>query len=315
MKKVGMTSVIAFAIVLAFAAGIISRHIAPAVSARLIDFQSVVGTISNDGFPKRFIPGSDILIVDLHQWGGNHRGSFGNDFRMDREAASRGWSYVRPYLGANDTPDGCCSAQAMERIRLSIEYAKERSAVDRTYIVGASGGGYSGLCALMSGIKATGYNLWVPISDLTAWYGQSQGRKFREDIMACTGSLNGKLNVEEAQRRSPLYMSMPENVSPVKIYTGIQDGWYGSVPITHSIRMFNKLAQEMGHGSKILSAEETLSLLEQRRAPVPANARLDDSTEVHLHATAGLAEITIFEGGHEGLSSQVVADILANEVN
>lgn len=58
-------------------------------------------------------------------------------------------------------------------------------------------------------------------------------------------------NVDEARLRSPLFQKFPKELrknSKLFIYEGIHDGYVGSVPITHSINMYNRLVTELKYG-------------------------------------------------------------------
>ncbi|MGL4325707.1 MAG: hypothetical protein ACRCTD_16860, partial [Beijerinckiaceae bacterium] len=111
-------------------------------------------------------------------------------------------------------------------------------------------------------------------------------------------------------RRSPLFMpsAKPELLMRTKIYAGIHDGWTGSVPISHSLRMFNHIAQTIDPDKKIdeLTAR---ALLERTARPLPAMTIAGRA--VFLHRQAHGASLTIFDGGHEMLTRQVIADIEA----
>ena len=283
----------------------------------LTDVAPVVGLdAGGDRYNVRFAPAAKVapLVVDLHQWSADHRGSFGNDFDLDLAVTVLGWNYLRPHLGSNRTEAGCCSDHALERLTVAIDHALSSGMVDaqQIFIVGASGGGYAGLCALMNEQPhVAAYNLWVPISDLEAWHSQQRNSNYGRDIRACTAS-GETLDVAEARRRSPLYMSAPSHLPPTRIYTGIMDGWNGSVPITHSIRMFNRLADETGHADAAFSDGEILTLLEDRGTTLnpqlsPAGA---DGLPVHLTRTAGNLELIVFEGAHQGNTATVLRDLM-----
>lgn len=253
------------------------------------------------------------LILDLHAWTADHRGSFGNDIPLAEAAAAQGWHYIRPNLGRNNSINGCCGPRIVARLEAALAYARSKAKISEVHVVGASGGGYTGLCMLMQGtFKADGYSLWVPISDLAAWHRQTRGMSYAADIEACTASENGVLNVDEARRRSPVHMSMPAHIPPVKIYAGIDDGWSGAVPITHSIRMFNRLAMDTGHAGGVVSEAEILHMLELRSASQIVDAKLDTEADIHLHAKAGNVELVVFDGVHEGLTAQVLRDLIAD---
>jgi hypothetical protein len=265
----------------------------------------------DDEFPLRFFSSTEPmpLVVDLHQWSSNHNGSFGNDKRLDLTLLGRNWNYVRPNLGSNRTPEGCCSPLAIGRLKTAIAFAKENGNVldDQVYIVGASGGGYLALCGLMNDIEGVaGYDIWVPISDLAAWHDQTRGTAYAESVRACTGSPE-QLDIAEAHRRSPLFMSAPSHIPPTRIYTGIRDGWQGTVPISQSVRMYNRLAADMGSPQNAISDAQLLDLLENRGEPgfLPG----DGSFFRHEEWTTGNVTLTIFEGTHEGFTSVALDDI------
>ncbi len=307
---------------LAFAGGAwVGRPLASFAKASLSSFldrpKDIVTINDSDGNGQqlaRFYPAKEVapLVVDLHQWSADQRGSFGDDFPLSEAVKANGWNYVRPALtGPNNTELGCCSPLVMSRLIDAISYAKTHGNVDesRIFIVGASGGGYVGLCALMDGrINAASYNLWVPISDLEAWHRLHKDDNYGADIRACTAS-GAHLNVAEARARSPLYMSAPSSVaqSRVKIYTGLKDGWYGSVPVWQSVVMFNRLAVEAGQAASIVDDATMVRLF---------NLDIEDGDEemhggrkVMLRRSAGDITLTVFDGRHEGLSEQVMHDL------
>ena len=92
----------------------------------------------------------------------------------------------------------------------AIDFALGNGNVDTSNInvIGVSGGGYSTLAMFMkSRHQIRRYSAWVPISDLEAWFEESRirGNKYAGDILACTGSKDGELDLEEVKRRSPLH--------------------------------------------------------------------------------------------------------------
>ncbi|MGL4324837.1 MAG: alpha/beta hydrolase family protein, partial [Beijerinckiaceae bacterium] len=198
----------------------------------------------------RFFAGSASgpLIVELPSWRGTPASLSGRETPLVSAVRNRNWSYIRPALaGGNTNSDGCCSPSALAQIAGAVRYAKRHAPVDEAniFIVGESGGGYSALCAMMQAIVAArGIYAWVPVSDLAAWHAQRQPDAYARDVRACTGNA-ATLDEAEARRRSPLFMpsAKPELLMRTKIYAGIHDGWTGSVPISHSLRMFNHIAQ------------------------------------------------------------------------
>ena len=90
---------------------------------------------------------------------------------------------------------------------------------------------------------------------------------------------------------------------PIDINTGIQDGHNGrAVPIDHSLRAFNVLAQANGHPEQVLPADQIEEMTATARVPaalVWRGAALPDRRYPTLfHRTAGAVRVTLFDGGH-----------------
>lgn len=252
------------------------------------------------------------LIVDLHQWGEDERGHAGNDVPLDDLVYERGWNFIRPALaGPNRTPKACCSEAVIDGIVAAIRYAQEHGRVDpsRIYVVGASGGGYTALCAAASGkVHARAFYAWASITDLDAWYREHITDNYGADVRKCTGSL-GTFNTAEADRRSPFHM--PLSQTPVRIYAGIHDGFSGSVPITHSVKLFNRYAAAYSPAQTI-SSDDQLTMIERRQGPDTEAGRRIGGRLIHLQRQAGPASIEIFEGGHEMLARPTIEAIAAD---
>ena len=105
-----------------------------------------------------------------------------------------------------------------------------------------------------------------------------------EDILSVVSLDKKTFNKETAILRSPLRQDFPiekRKNSRLYIYTGIHDGYKGSVPITHSLNMYNRLVGELKYGSSdmkeimekslsdsdLISPEEMLGLLGKRMNP------------------------------------------------
>ncbi|TCM21463.1 prolyl oligopeptidase family protein [Novosphingobium sp. PhB165] len=249
------------------------------------------------------------LIVDLHQWSEDESGYAGNDEPLDKLVLARGWNFIRPALaGPNRTPSACCSTAVIDGIRAAIKYATENGKVDvsRIYVVGVSGGGYTALCAAASGkINARGFYAWASITDLNTWYEAHSRDHYGADVLQCTGS-KGALNTAEANRRSPYFM--PLSTAPVHIYAGVHDGFTGSVLPSHSIKMFNRYAQQYAPNESI-SPDAELRMLEGRRGPDADEGKTIGGRLIHAERQAGPASVVIFEGGHEMLARPMVEQI------
>ena len=264
------------------------------------------------------------LVVELHNWGGDYNSFYLYDeISLPTEVQSRNWNYIRPNLrGPNNSPSSCCSKLAIGDLEDAIAYAIQNSKVDpkRIVIVGGSGGGYTALCALMKlnrDIKE--FHVWAPIVDLEAWYHQliSSNIPYDRDILNCTNSSNQKLNVTEARVRSPLYMNTPTNKfgkTKVKIYAGINDGYSGSVPITHSINFYNKILSDLGAEApdQYIKPLEKLYMIENRLPPNSSSlkhGKLDSKREILYQKIDRNLALTIFDGGHDMVMKQVLKDL------
>jgi acetyl esterase/lipase len=243
------------------------------------------------------------LLVSLHTWSGDYT----QQDPLADLAAGAGWNYIHPdFGGRNDQPGACLSNQAMTSLDEAIDFAIRSGPVDpdRIFVAGMSGGGYAALgLYLRTRHRIHTYQTWVPISDLSAWYFQSRARglNYARDIARCT-TADGVFSSEAAMARSPLHWRIEGlPTSRLEIYAGIRDGHEGSVPISHSIHFFNKMAVQLGFSGSIVSPETTVALLTRAvdLAVHPANT-IDDRSVVYSSA-AGPVSITIFEGGHEML--------------
>ena len=242
------------------------------------------------------------LVVRLHNWGSTYNNY---DVLISDKAAEFDWNYIHPnFQGPNNHPDSCASDKAVSDIDHAIEYAISQGNVDKSkiYILGVSGGGHAGLSHFFkSDYKINTYMVWVPITNIEDWYYESLGRgnHYHKDIWAITQS-NDTLNVEDARRRSPIFMNTPKDKlkeTKLKIYAGVHDGYTGEVPMTHSLKFYNKLAKEFGEEE--ISQEEILYLLEKRRGK-EIEGKIGDR-DIHLHKSFKNVEVTIFEGSHEVL--------------
>ncbi len=249
------------------------------------------------------------LIVRLHTWSGDYR----QFDPLADEIIEKDWNYIFPdFRGANKTPKACGSAFAIQDIDDAIQYAIDQGGVDlaNIHIIGASGGGYAALLMYMkSKFRINTFSAWVPISDLEAWYYQSSGRnsKYADDIRASVGTLGGKLNVEEARSRSPMYMKVPVEYrkdASIFLFAGIHDGYTGSVPISHTLEIYNKIVSELGaeKESDLIAKETMLNLISQRYWPEKAGAFVGDRAVCFQKSYPGV-KLNIFEGGHEMLTN------------
>ena len=260
-----------------------------------------------DGFDKNGPPVP--LLVCLHTWSGNVE-----QRRTDTEieCQKRGWVFLFPHFrGPNSTPDGCGSLKAQQDILDAVDCVLERYPVDekRIYLTGTSGGGHMSM--LMAGRypdRWRAVSAWVGISDLAAWHAKHAKTRYGEMIRAsCGGAPGESAEIDQQYRnRSPITWLHRAVDVPLDLAAGVHDGHKGSVPIRHTLEAFNEVAK--ARGEPVISEEEIVQLSRP-------NGRLDnpqpgDTVEdavfaraIYLRRKVGKARVTIFEGGHEGISA------------
>lgn len=245
------------------------------------------------------------LIVSLHTWSGDYN----QEDPLAAEIIRRGWNYIHPdFRGPNTHPEAGGSDLVLSDIEDAINYALRNSDADPAdvHIIGVSGGGYATLAAYMKiGYPVRSFNAWAAISDLEAWYEEcrSRGLKYSLDIEKITTGEN-RFDAAEARRRSPVFMnyrSRTRNGSYLNIYAGINDGYTGSVPITHSINFFNKIARMRYPGEPDLVVPDSIiiKLLGRRVDPLINHDMKIGGRNVYLSSHRPDLSLTIFEGGHE----------------
>ncbi len=243
------------------------------------------------------------LLISLHTWSGDYR----QKDPLSQMVKANEWNYIHPdFRGPNQSPDGCLSNKALADIDDAIQYALDHCNVDKDHIfvTGVSGGGYASLGVfLKTRHKIRAVLAWSPISDLDAWYWQSKFRKnrFHDDILKCI-SADAHYDKKSALERSPLYYELPEKQkSRIEIYTGINDGCSGSVPITHSILFYNKMVSFYENQNNLINQKDINALL-SRGVPLEKVDSRIEGRDVLYHKEAANISITIFDGGHEMLA-------------
>jgi pimeloyl-ACP methyl ester carboxylesterase len=245
------------------------------------------------------------LIVALHTWSANYKQDYHKP--IAQWCVENGWAYIHPdFRGPSRRPEATGSRLVVEDIVSAVEYAKKTTAIDSSsiYLVGTSGGGYTAL--VMAGRRPNiwaGVSAWAPISDLNAWYGECKkaNRGYYKDIAASCGGAPGDSPDVDRQYKSRSPLNYLENAKGVRLHinTGIFDGHKGSVPISHTLLAFNKVAEPEDR----ISEEDIRFFVE--KAKVPAHLEMDISDPSHSEkkplfrrSSAG-ATVTIFNGGHE----------------
>ncbi len=244
------------------------------------------------------------LMVSLHTWSAGYE----QQDPFADVALARDWHYIHPHFqGPNRQPSACLSPRVITDVDEAIDWALRNWNVDPNEIVmvGVSGGGHV-TCGMYLHTRhpVKEFHAWVPVIDIERWYQESLARKliYSQEVLQCVGThADGGLNVDEARRRSPNYMPIPEKpIGRLCLYAGIHDGYAGSVPVSHAIRFYNRLADAWGEASQCVSGEEMADLLSRATPINPALPALR-GRPVYLHREVGPVSLTIFEGAHEGL--------------
>lgn len=265
------------------------------------------GSIQKAWFHATATSSPQPLIISLHTWSGDYN----QEDPLAREILLRDWNYIHPdFRGPNNRPEACGSPLVIADLEDAIHFAVQYGNVDTTnvHIIGVSGGGYAALLAYMK-IKypVKSFNAWVPISNLSDWYWESKGRnaRYATDIeqVAMTGN---QMNWKDLDSRSPIKLPLPlvkRKKASLNIYAGVHDGYSGSVPISHSILFYNKIASQLypGQKNKQVDSSTILSLLSKQLNPVADKNMTLAGRNIHLFKSQPGLSLTIFEGGHEML--------------
>lgn len=266
------------------------------------------------------------LIISLHTWSGNYT----QKDSLSWMCIQNNFNYIHPnFRGPNNKPKACGSPFVVPDIDDAIDYAIQHGNVDTTnmHIVGVSGGGYATLlCYMKTRHHIQSFSAWASISNIEYWYYESVGRKskYARDIAeATTGKQfkgdHYKFNEAEARKRSPMFMNTPvaqrEN-SKLFIYTGIHDGYTGSVPITQSLRFFNKVVHDFDPNDHetLISTDEMLRLVERQNTDFLNPAKTHHGDILFRRQYKDKVQVNVFEGTHEMLIDQALFPLKAQKV-
>ena len=297
---------------------------APVAADDLPPLSEISVTSSLDGsrqpsrtwIPKRASQRPTPLFVYLHSWSG--------DYRQDnsawlKQAVARGWIFLHPnFRGRNDTPAACGSKLARADILDAIDWVADKYQVDpsRIYLAGSSGGGH--MAMLMAGHhprRFSAVSAWVGISDLGEWYRfhlkDGQPQNYARMILKSLGGPPGTSKPIDLQYRDRSPASVLNRAAdvPLDLCAGVHDGKTGSVPIHHTLKAWNIVAR--ARKAKVISDTEMDQLWTAGRLKVPGQGENLKDNEfgrlIHLRRRSGPSRVTIFEGGHEGLSAPASA--------
>ncbi len=267
-------------------------------------------------YDKSNAPKPKPLVVELHSW--SNTADSQKDI-LAEQAHAKNWNYIFPnFRGVNNHPKACCSEFVITDIDEAIDWALKNMNVDKKniYVVGNSGGGYATMAMYMkSRHNIRAFSAWSSISDLAAWYEESVERKNRygPEIIQCTGA-NGVFDEEKARERSPLFWETPikkRRNSILQIYAGVHDGYTGSVPISQSIKFYNKLLIDTDEtdDARYVSAEDASIMLKTQSFPTKKPIKKIDNRAVLYQKSSKKITLTIFEGTHEILKN-VALDLI-----
>lgn len=210
------------------------------------------------------------LVLHLHTWSAAHHHE---QFLVGKRGLvvgceARGWAILVPnFRGRNNKPEACCSPlatadiyDALATVAAELE-ADGGGGLGPVFIHGVSGGGHMGLHLLIDNpTRWAALSLWVPITDLARWHDEDEaaddGRYWR-DVEACCGGPPGPGTEEEYCKRSPLWRLSSPSVAgvPVDLNAGVRDGHAGAVPIGHTLRAFDALAEANGVAGRYVEGE------------------------------------------------------------
>ncbi|MEP7111076.1 MAG: GDSL-type esterase/lipase family protein [Ferruginibacter sp.] len=249
------------------------------------------------------------LIVSLHTWSGD----YAQADSISWDIKERDWNYIHPHFrGPNWTPDACGSKLVIDDIEDAINYAIKVTGANpnEVHVVGTSGGGHATmLCYMKLTYPIKSFSAWVGISNLEDWYFESVGRnqQYAKDLLKTTGDTI-QLNVAEARIRSPFYALTPVRNSNLYLYAGIHDGYLGSVPVSQTLKFYNKIVSDLYPGNKesLVSADDMIEILSKRNYQLKDfNMHIGDR-KLHYYKKKNNISVAIFEGKHE----QIVKTVL-----
>ena len=258
------------------------------------------------------------LVVELHSW--SNTADSQKEILAD-QAHTKNWNYILPnFRGVNNHLKACCSQYVISDIDEAIDWALKYMKVDKTniYIIGNSGGGYATMAMYMrSRHNIRAFSAWSSISDLATWYEESVERKnkYAAEIIQCTNA-NGIFDDQKARERSPLFWETPikkRRNCVLQIYAGIHDGYTGSVPISQSIKFYNKLLIDIDEtdDARYVSSDDASTMLKTQSFPLKKPLKKIDNRAILYHKSSKKITITIFEGTHEILKN-VALDLIGN---
>ena len=246
------------------------------------------------------------LLVGLHTWSGGYEQA-GGEAVYARWCMENDWHFIHPdFRGPNWTPEACGSEMAVQDVLDAVIFMQENHSVDvdRIYLVGVSGGGYSSL--LMAGRSPeiwAGVSAWVPITDLGVWWEQCDGKlnyaKHIEKVVGGRPDENPKTIEECAKRSASTYLDKAVGVN-LDINAGVTDGHEGgSVPFSHSLYAFNQVVPDKDHiDPDLIEAFYETETLPEGLEKADTDALYGEKQPIFRKVSKN-TRVTIFDGKHE----------------
>lgn len=248
------------------------------------------------------------LIISLHTWSGD----FKQKDRVIDLCIQKDFNYIHPHFrGPNTRPQAGGSDFVIQDIDDAIDWALTNMNVDSTniHIIGVSGGAHATLIAYMKSkhtIKT--FNAYAGIYNLVDWYYESLGRNntYAKHIVSITSGINDTPNFEEARKRSPFFMHTPTTqriTSTLNLYCGLHDGYTGSVPISQTLELYNKIVKDFDSREQLslIPLSHIYTLLKRRQLDGRFNEkRKFQGRKIHYERSfKNKVNVLVFEGGHE----------------
>lgn len=259
------------------------------------------------------------LLVALHTWTGDYRQAL--NAPLAKWCIENNWAFIHPnFRGPNNKFEAIGSDLVIQDILSAVKFAKNYANIDthNIYLVGASGGGHAALmvAATHPNIWA-GVSVWVPITDLTVWYQETQTldgqyRIFLEQALGGAPGTSPTIDLEY-KTRSPLTYLSPTTHLNIDINTGIHDGHNGPVPISHSLLAYNALVTPEDQ----ISPNDIKYFVEQEKVPqhlidpLLSDPSYGEKSPI-FRTQSGTTRLTIFEGGHEIIINAVTSWLTQN---
>lgn len=248
------------------------------------------------------------LIVSLHAWSADYRHVYRGRFEY---AMEHDYNIIHPnFRGPNCTPEAMGSPLTVSDVQDAIEYAIKESGAEpkEVHLVGGSGGGMAVMnCYMRLRYPAKSFTAIAGIYDLIRYYYQAKTRgyvdRYCRMVERAIGT-EGCIDEDLLRARSPQCYPYPREWrkgSTLLMLCGIHDGYCSEQPITQTLRMWNKLAEDKYPLDQQLpvSDYEICELLSLRCAPWREKEYIGQS-QVYCHRKRLDMEMYIYEAGHGG---------------